>query len=109
MQRKKKTLKMYTKQEADDKIEERETDRQTIEKEEDDKTVQKDADDKDVQREADKLKIATRMARHFKAFYKPSFKIDPTFLYRNLGFMIEFFRYIQNLDTIIRHIFMKTS
>lgn len=46
MQRKKKTtLKMYTKQEADDKIEERETDRQTIEK---------DADDKDVQREADK-------------------------------------------------------
>lgn len=53
MQRKKKTLKMYTKQEADDKIEERETDRQTIEKE-DDKTVQKDADDKDVQREADK-------------------------------------------------------
>lgn len=54
MQRKKKILKMYTKQEADDKIEERETDRQTIEKEEDDKTVQKDADDKDVQREADK-------------------------------------------------------
>lgn len=54
MQRKKKTLKMYTKQEADYKIEERETDRQTIEKEEDDKTVQKDADDKDVQREADK-------------------------------------------------------
>lgn len=55
MQRKKKTtLKMYTKQEADDKIEERETDRQTIEKEEDDKTVQKDADDKDVWREADK-------------------------------------------------------
>lgn len=54
MQRKKKTLKMHTKQEADDKIEERETDRQTIEKEEDDKTVQKDADDKDVQREADK-------------------------------------------------------
>lgn len=54
MQRKKKTLKMDTKQEADDKIEERETDRQTIEKEEDDKTVQKDADDKDVQREADK-------------------------------------------------------
>lgn len=54
MQRKKTPLKMYTKQEADDKIEERETDRQTIEKEEDDKTVQKDADDKDVQREADK-------------------------------------------------------
>lgn len=55
MQRKKKTTyKMYTKQEADDKIEERETDRQTIEKEEDDRTVQKDADDKDVQREADK-------------------------------------------------------
>lgn len=54
MQRMKKTLKMYTKQEADDKIEERETDRQTIEKEEDDKTVQKDADDKDLQREADK-------------------------------------------------------
>lgn len=54
MQRKKKTLKMYTKQEADDTIEERETDRQTIEKEEDDRTVQKDADDKDVQREADK-------------------------------------------------------
>lgn len=55
MQRKKKTtLKMYTEQEADDKIEERETDRQTIEKEEDDKTVQKDADDKDVYREADK-------------------------------------------------------
>lgn len=55
MQRKKKTtLKMYTKKEADDKIEERETDRQTIEKEADDKTVQKDADDKDVQREADK-------------------------------------------------------
>lgn len=103
MQRKKKTLKMYTKQEADDKIEERETDRQTIEKEEDDKTVQKDAD-----RER-QTKIGTRMARHFKAFYKPSFKIDPTFLYRNLGFMIEFFRYIQNLDTIIRHIFMKTS
>lgn len=55
MQRKKKTtLKMYTKQEADDKIEERETDHQTIEKEEDDRTVQKDADDKDVWREADK-------------------------------------------------------
>lgn len=45
MQRKKKTtLKMYTKQEADDKIEERETDRQTIEKEEDDKDVQREAD-----------------------------------------------------------------
>lgn len=44
MQRKKKTLKMHTKQEADDKIEERETDRQTIEKEEDDKDVQREAD-----------------------------------------------------------------
>lgn len=45
MQRKKKTtLKMYTEQEADDKIEERETDRQTIEKEEDDKDVQREAD-----------------------------------------------------------------
>lgn len=44
MQRKKKTLKMYTKKEADDKIEERETDRQTIEKEEDDKDVQREAD-----------------------------------------------------------------
>lgn len=108
MQRKKKTtLKMYTKQEADDKIEERETDRQTIEKEEDDRTVQKMQTTK-MYRER-QTKIATRMARHFKAFYKPSFKIDPTFLYRNLGFMIEFFRYIQNLDTIIRHIFMKTS
>lgn len=53
------------------------------------------------------IKIVIKMVCYFKVFYKLSFKIDLIFLYRDLGFMIEFFRYIQNLDIIIRYIFMK--